>query len=327
MEALPIPEPEGDEVLVRVVGAGVCHSDLHVLEGMFDDQMRSPVTMGHEIAGSVAAMGPRVRELDLDQAVAVMVGWGCGFCSLCVSGHEQLCPSGDEAGATVDGGFAEFVLIPHRRHVVPVSVDPLDATPLGCAALSSYAAVKRIRSYLGGAGGSVLIIGAGGLGQFAIQFARLMTGAQVIAVDRRPEQLRRAEKLGADYVIEAGEDAATRIEESSQGGVEGVIDFVGLNDTLALATRVVKPRGVVALLGLAGGTAPFGFYNMQPEVVLTTVVAGTILDLQEVVNLADRGRIITDITTYGLNDVNTALEDLRAGRVIGRAVLQPGRSA
>ena len=154
---VPIAQPIGDEVLVRVAGAGVCHSDVHVLDGMFEEQMSSPVTAGHEIAGTVAAVGPAVRNIELGQAVVVMVGWGCGFCSLCVAGHEQLCPQGVEAGATADGGFAEYVLVPHRRHVVPVDIDPINATPLGCAALCAYAAVKRIMGFLPGSAGSVSV--------------------------------------------------------------------------------------------------------------------------------------------------------------------------
>ena len=139
IEDVPVPEPQGDQVLVRVAGAGVCHSDLHTLDGAFDDFMSFPMTIGHEIAGHVEAMGPETTNLDVGEAVTVVVGWGCGHCEWCVSGHEQICPQGDEAGATQDGGFAEYVLVPHRRHVIPLgSLDLGQATPFGCAALCSY---------------------------------------------------------------------------------------------------------------------------------------------------------------------------------------------
>lgn len=324
LEDVPAPEPSGDQVLVRVVGAGVCHSDLHVLDGMFDDFLRFPVTMGHEIAGRVEALGPEARDLSVGEPVVVMVGWGCGHCEWCVSGHEQLCLQGDEAGATRDGGFAELVLVPHRRHVVPLgSIDPLEATPFGCAALCSYAAVKRVRPHLAG-GSTCVIVGAGGLGQYAIQFARLLTGATVVAVDAREERLAQAKELGADHGVGAGPEAAEAILELTGGrGAQAVVDFVGTDDSLALAARVVGRRGLVALLGLAGGQVPFGFYSLAPEAALTTVVAGTVLDLQEVVRLAQAGRITGRVQTYPLERINEALDDLRAGRVEGRAAVTP----
>jgi propanol-preferring alcohol dehydrogenase len=322
LENVPVRQPRGDQVLVRVVGAGVCHSDLHVLDGLFDDFVRLPVTMGHEIAGRVEAIGPEARDLEVGEPVVVMVGWGCGHCDLCVSGHEQICPRGDEAGATVDGGFAEFVLVPHRRHVVPLgSLEPLEATPLGCAAVSAYAAIKRVRPRLNG-GSTLVVIGAGGLGQYAIQLARALTGATVVAVDLLDARLARAREQGADHAVLAGSQAAEEIVALAGGrGADAVLDFVGTDDSLALAGGVVGPRGVVALLGLAGGTIPFGFYSLAPEASLTTVVAGTIQDLHEVVGLAQVGRLSAQIETYPLERIGQALADLRGGRVAGRAVV------
>ena len=324
LEDVPVPEPSGDQVLVRVAGAGVCHSDLHVLDGMFADFVRLPVTMGHEIAGRVETLGPEARDLEPGEPVVVMVGWGCGHCEWCVSGHEQLCLTGDEAGATLDGGFAEYVLVPHRRHVVPLGdLDPLEATPFGCAALCPYAAVKRVRPHLSG-GSTLVVIGTGGLGQYGIQFARILTGATVIAVDVREERLIRARELGTDHGVLASPGAAHEILELSGGrGADAVIDFAGTDDSLALAASVVGRRGLVALLGLAGGSVPFGFFSQAPEAALTTVVAGTVLDLQEVVSLAQSGRIQTRVETYSLERIGDALADLRAGRIDGRAVVTP----
>jgi propanol-preferring alcohol dehydrogenase len=318
---VPVLEPTGDQVLVQVAGCGVCHSDLHVLDGLFDDQLRLPVTLGHEISGRVAAAGPDVSGVEIGEPVAVMVGWGCGFCRWCTEGREQLCPRGDEAGATRDGGFAEHVLVPHRRHVVPLGdLDPLTATPAGCAALCAYAAVLRVRPALRG-GSQLVIIGAGGLGQFAIQLARTLTGATVTAVDPRAERRATARALGADHAV-AGEVAEVR-ELTGGQGADAVIDFVGTDDTLALAARSVGRRGVVALLGLAGGSLPFGFYELAPEASLTTVVAGTVGDLREVVALLRAGRITSRITRYPLDRFADALADLRQGRIEGRAVLVP----
>jgi propanol-preferring alcohol dehydrogenase len=324
LEDVPVPEPKGDQVLVRVVGAGVCHSDLHVLDGLFNEMMRKPVTMGHEIAGRVEAIGPDVRELEVGEAVTVMVGWGCGHCRWCVSGHEQLCFTGDEAGATMDGGFAEFVLVPHRRQVVPLGLlDPLDATPFGCAALCSYAAVKRVLPWLG-AGATLVIVGIGGLGQFGVQLARRLGGARILAVDVNQERAARALALGADQAVLAGSSAAEKILEATGGhGADAVIDFIGTDDSLALAARAVGRRGIVALLGLAGGSVPFAFMSLAPEAALTTVVAGTVRDLQEVVAIAKQAHLAIELRRYDLETINEALDDLRAGRIAGRAIVTP----
>jgi propanol-preferring alcohol dehydrogenase len=318
LEDVPVPEPRCDQVLVRVAGAGVCRSDLHVLDGAFAEQMRLPVTMGHEIAGRVESLGPDARGLQPGEPVAVMVGWGCGHCEWCVSGHEQLCPEGDEAGATVDGGFAEFVLVPHRRHVVALgTLDPLAATPLGCAGITAYAAVRRVRPLLEGPSTAV-VIGAGGLGQFAVQLLAGLTGARVVVVDADPGKRALALELGADRAV-AGEEAL----ELLGAGARAVIDLVGSDETLALAAKLVGSRGLVALVGLAGGSLPFTFAGLAPEASVATVVAGGVGDLQDVVRLAQEGRVSSRISTYPLEEVNDALADLRAGRVAGRAVLAP----
>ena len=319
------PTAAGDEVIVRVAGAGVCHSDLHVLDGAMADLLRLPVTMGHEIAGWVEQVGPEAGDLAAEDAVAVMVGWGCGHCRWCVSGHEQLCLAGNEAGSTMDGGFAEYVLVPHRRHCVPLGeLDPVAAAPLGDAALSPYAAIKRVRPHLNG-GSSIVVIGVGGLGQYAVQLARVLTGATVVAVDIAEKKRETALELGADHAVAAGPDAVRELLELTGGGADAVVDFVGTDETLALGARIVGRRGIFAVLGLAGGALTFGFWDFPPEAVLTTVHAGTIADLHEVVGLAAAGRIAARITTYPLEAINEALDDLRAGRIAGRAVVTPDR--
>lgn len=324
LDHVPVLEPTGDQVLVRVAGAGVCRSDLHVLDGAWRDSVRPPVTMGHEIAGRVESTGVGTVGLEPGEPVVVMVGWGCGHCASCVAGHEQLCPDGDEAGATRDGGFAEYVLVPHRRHVVSLEgLDPVQAAPLGCAGLSAYAAVKRVRATLS-AGGTCVVVGVGGLGQYAVQFARATTGATVIAVDSDERALTRALEVRAHQVIRSGTGAAAEITEATHGrGADAVIDFVGSDETLALAVRTVAPRGTVALLGLAGGSVPFAFRSLPYEAVLTTVVAGTGSDLREAVRLARLNDIGLHVQRYPLEDTAKALDALRAGMVAGRAIVVP----
>jgi len=322
LEDVRLREPRADEVLVRVVGAGVCRSDLHIVDGELAHFVKEPVTLGHEIAGAVEAFGPDVTDLHVGESVAVMVGWGCGHCEWCVSGSEQLCPEGDEAGATRDGGFAELVLVPHRRHVVPLGeIDPLEASPFGCAALSAYGAAKRVAPLVG-AGHTVAVIGIGGLGEFALQLLGHLTGARIVAVDPRDSARARALELGAAGATPL--EAADAVQVASHGrGASAVIDFVGSDETLTLGAAIVARRGTVALLGLAGGSVPFGFWSLAPEASLTTVLAGSVGDLQDVVRLAQRGAIETRVAPYPLEDVERALDDLRAGSVQGRAVLVP----
>ncbi|MFN0152971.1 MAG: alcohol dehydrogenase catalytic domain-containing protein [Gaiella sp.] len=324
LEDVSTPEPVGTEVLVEVIACGVCRSDLHILDGAFRDTMQLPVTMGHEIVGRVAAAGPYAGAVPLDEHVAVMAGWGCGHCRTCVSGREQICPDGNEAGATRDGGFAEYVLVPHRRHLVSLDgLDPLQATPLGCAALSAFAAVRRVApAVLPGA--AVVVIGIGGLGGFAVQLVPALTGGRVIAVDSNPERLAQAQALGATAIL-ADAQAPAHIRELTGGdGAAAVIDLVGTDETLALAAGVVGRRGIVALLGLAGGSFRFSFESLAPEASLTTVVAGTIADLHDVARLARQGAIHAPVTLYPLAEIDRALADLAAGIVIGRAAVVPG---
>jgi len=325
LDEVAVPEPSGDGVLVRITATGVCQSDLHIIDGELDSVVMRPVTPGHEIAGRVAATGHDVDDLATDEPVAVMVGWGCGHCRWCVSGHEQLCPDGHTAGATTDGGFAEYVLVPHRRNVVPLGdIDPLDATPLGCAALSSYAAIKRARDHIAG-GSLVVVIGAGGLGQYAVQFARTMTGAAVAVVEPRAIARERALACGADHAVAPGPEAAVELHGLSNGaGAAAVIDLVGSDETLTLAAEVVGTRGIVTVLGVAGGSLPFSFGLMAREASIATVYAGTVADLQEVVAMAQVQRFSTLIETYPLEEINAALDDLRAGSILGRAVVTPG---
>ena len=288
--------------------------------------VKLPVTMGHEISGTVARLGPEATGLEEGQAVAIFVGWGCGWCDMCTGGHEQICPRGEEAGSTRDGGFAEYVLVPHRRYLVPLGeLDPLEASPLSCAGISSYAGVKRVRPHLSG-GSTLVVLGVGALGLYAVQIAKAITGARIVAIGRTSEELSRATSMGADQTILLGPDAPEQVNDITSGeGAEALLDFVGTDETLALAARMIRRRGILALLGLFGGSVAFGFYAAAPEVVFTTVWAGTRTDLEQVVALARLERIrLLPVRPYPLEQVNTALEDLRAERIGIRGVLVPG---
>lgn len=305
LENRPRPRTRGEQVLVRVRGAGVCHSDVHMADGEFAG-VRLPLVPGHEVAGEVPEMGP----------VLVYASWGCGRCQWCRQGDEQLCPDGLDAGWTADGGYAEWMVVPSRRYLIPLGdLDPVRAAPLADAGVTPYRAVRRALPWLEGDGPAV-VIGVGGLGQFAIQYLRLLAGARVAAVDRNPSKLAVARGLGADTAVLPRD--ARRLPPA-----RAVFDFVGSRATLALGARLLQPGGILVQVGAAGGHLPFGFDTVPSEAHLTTSVWGSMRELSEVVDLARQGKITWHVETLPLAQVNEALRRVRRGQVRGRLVLVP----
>lgn len=330
IEQVPTPEPDGTRVRIRVAGAGVCHTDLHIVDGS-QARVELPVTLGHEVAGWIDATAPgaephlRRQHLALGDAVVVSGGWGCGECRECRAGAEQRCATSRAPGFQVDGGYAETMLVPHPRHLVALrGIDPVKAAPLADAGVTPYRAVRRADPWLT-PGARILLIGCGALGQFALQFLRLVPAAgQELRIGVReldPRRLDRATELGADVALLDGNAEMTL--DALGGRAEAVFDFVGAESTLALAAEVVAPGGLVMLIGEAGGSMPFGFDSAPAESWLTTVAWGSASDLREVVRLASRGRLRWNVETLPLRDAATAHARLRAGDVDGRLVLVP----
>ena len=295
-------QPEGTERVVRVLAAGVCHSDLHMIDGVIGGPL--PRVLGHEIAGHLEGVGN----------VLVYPCWSDGTCEYCRRGLEQLCPAAAEPGWVVDGGFAGQLLVPHPRFLLPLGgLDPVRAAPLADAGLTPYRAVSRALPWLT-AGATALVIGAGGLGQFAIQYLRLLTAATVVAVDPSDPKRRRALSLGAHEAAAPGDDLPA---------AEAVFDLVGSEATLGQAVERVLPAGVVMVVGEAGGRVPFGFSLVPYEAHLTSSVWGTYQDLQAVLGIAQRGDLTWDVEPMPLAQANEALSRLRNGQVAGRIVLTP----
>jgi propanol-preferring alcohol dehydrogenase len=328
VEDVPVPEPSGTEVRVRVAGCGVCHTDLHLAR---TDRLRitRPVTLGHEIGGTIDAWGddagPALRRAKLDEGDRVVVfgGWGCGACRECASGEEQRCERGESPGFQRDGGYAEHVLVPHPRYLVGIGDLHADhAAPLADAGVTPFRAVARAAAWLT-PGARVLLIGFGGLGQFAIQYLRRLPDLVVAVREVNPDRLAAAARMGADLGLLEGDEALVNL--GLGGPADVVFDFVGTDATLDYAARNVAPGGLVSLVGEAGGTLPFGFERLPVEASLTTTAWGSVADLKAVVRLARRGRLRWDVERMPLAEAQAAHDRLAAGKVEGRLVLVPPR--
>jgi alcohol dehydrogenase, propanol-preferring len=324
IEEVPTPRPGPGQVLVKIAAAGVCHSDLHQQDGSVPPH-RIPLIMGHENAGWVAGLGPGTEGLAEGDPVVVYGGWGCGQCRFCLGGQEQLCDGARWGGLGPDGGYAEYLLVPATRHLLPAGrLDLVKAAGLTDAGLSSYRAAKKALPYLT-AGTTAVVIGAGGLGQYGIQYLKLMTSATVIALETSPVRRRLALSLGANHAIDgSAADALDQIRELSGGqGAAAVLDFVGIDATMKLGLAALTRRGLLVLVGLAGGTVPVGFFTQASEAAVTTSTWGSRNDLAEVITLAQQGKIAATTESHRLDDINQVLERLEHGRVEGRAVIVP----
>ena len=328
---VPVPEPGPGEVLLQVAAAGLCHSDLHLMEwpdGLLPYDL--PFTLGHENAGYVAAVGSGVTGVAEGDAVIVYGPWGCGSCWRCAQGMENICERAEErrahgGGLGRDGGLAEYLVVPSERLLIPIEdLDPVAAAPLTDAGLTPYHVIKHSMPHLV-PGSTAVVIGVGGLGHMAIQMLGALTAARVIAVDPRTEARSLAERAGADVVVPAGEDAAgsVRDETPRRGGASVVLDFVGSDETTSLAAAVAAVGSQIVLVGLAGGHYPMGFGTSPPEASVVIPNWGTRGELIEVVALARAGALEVSVERIGLEDVPATYERLARGEVTGRAVATP----
>jgi propanol-preferring alcohol dehydrogenase len=299
---------------------------MHEFEGM---PWQVPFTLGHENAGWVDSIGAGVTGLSVGDAVAVFGAWGCGRCRRCLIGMENVCENQGELGGSggglgFDGGMAPLMLVPHARWLVPLGdLDPVAAAPLSDAALTPYHAIKRALPALG-PGTTAVVIGAGGLGQMAVQLLKCLSPASLIVVDQRAGALESARQLGADHTVLSGDTAAAEVRELTSGrGAEAVFDVVGVVPTLALAAAVVRPLGHLMIIGIGGGTLPVGFFTLPSEASVTTSYWGTIPELYEVIALARAGKISARVTRYSLDDAHLAYEAMQNGSLDGRAVIVP----
>jgi len=326
-----VPRPGPGEVLIRVAGNGLCHSDTamsQIPESIGElIGWRVPFTLGHEIGGRVDTVGEGVAGLSPGDPVALVSPNSDGTCDYCLRGQDSACAAGLAGrGYGRDGGLAEYVLVAGTRHLIGLAtLDPVVAGPLTDAGATSYHAVKRVLPRLV-PGSTAVVLGAGGLGSFAVQFLRVLSPARVIAVDTNPARLDYVRDLGAHAVLAGVSDATVgELAELTGGqGAHAVLDFVGVDDTIAAGVASVRPFGAFGVIGAGGGTLRKPWYGGLPkDGEVFNFQGSTISDAREVFALADAGLIHSDVDTYPLSDVARAYADLEAGRLRGRAVILP----
>jgi len=337
IQQLETPKPKGSQVLVKVQSSGVCHSDIHLWEGYYegiggqplkttDRGVNYPLTPGHEVAGIVDALGEQAEGFSKDDKVLVYPWIGEGLCPACRIGEENLCDKPRSLGVYMNGGYAEYVLIPSYKYLVKIS-DGMDidaSATLSCSALTAYGAVKNANLK---PDDNVVIVGAGGLGLMAIQLAKAVTGARIIAMDLDDKKLEFAKKEGADTTVNSkNEDPIKAIMElTDKMGADAIIDFVNASKTVESDMQFLRRRARVVLVGLFGGELKLSLVSMPTRAYkLIGSYTGTISDLIELVSLARRGVIKPVVSNrFKLDQATDALTMLKDGKILGRGVINP----
>ena len=331
----PMPEPTGSQVLLKVLACGVCHSDLHVQDGQIDlgdgqvasfaARCKLPLTLGHESTGEVVALGPDAAGIAIGDRCLVC-GWiGCGQCSFCLQGDEHLCSDSRFLGVSRDGGFAEHLVVPHPRYLIDLAgIDPVSAAPLACSGLTTYSALKKAGPLLQVR--PIVVIGAGGLGLMSLSVLRMMGGAGAVVVEIDARKRQAALECGALAAVDpAAPDADAQIRRAVDGPVLFVLDLVGSAATATLGFRLLDRGGKLLVVGLLGGamSLPVPLLAMRSATIQGSYV-GSLTEMRELVALVrTHGMPRVPLDRRPLRDANQALDDLRAGRVVGRVVLIP----
>jgi D-arabinose 1-dehydrogenase-like Zn-dependent alcohol dehydrogenase len=334
----PTPKPTGSEVLLKVLAAGVCHSDLHLADGWFDlgggkrlslaeRGMKLPVTLGHENVGEVVAVGPEAKGAKGVSIGARMLAnpWiGCGTCGPCRRGDENLCRAMKSLGVFSNGGYADYLMVPHPRYLSDIGdLPPERVAPLACSGVTTFGALKKVPTLKTE---PTVIIGAGGLGLMCLALHQKMGGHSAIVIDVDPAKRKAAKEAGAAHVVDGGAtDAAQQIIDLTQGGAWAVIDLVGSSQSARVGYDSLIKGGKYVIVGLFGGdlTVSLPPIPMRALMIQGSYV-GSLSDMAELMDLVRRsGPPQVPVATKPLKEVNAVMDDLRAGKVIGRVVLTP----
>jgi D-arabinose 1-dehydrogenase-like Zn-dependent alcohol dehydrogenase len=323
-----VPQPAGSEVVVKMLACGVCHSDIHMHDGVFElgggkqlEVGREGMVLGHEIFGEVVAFGPDAKDVEIGDRRVVYPWIGCGECASCKRGDEHLCTPGQALGIVKNGGFAEYVLVPHSRYLFDKGdvSDSLAAT-YACSGLTAYGALKKVGTLE--AGDEVVIIGAGGVGSMAIQVARA-SGIDPIVVDIDEAKLQAARDLGVTRTYNSSDPQTARALKKAVGGAYAAIDFVGAESSVNYGLNTLRKGGKLVVVGLFGGalTLPIPFLPMNARIIEGSYV-GSLADMGELMAMVRDGKIAPiEIQERPLSQASDALNDLKAGKVQGRQVL------
>ena len=332
----PTPVPQGTEVLLRVRNAGVCHSDVHIHDGYFDlgggnklpmGALKLPHTLGHEIEGEVAAIGPDAKGVKIGDRRAAFPWIGCGQCAACLRNEENLCIRPRQLGCSpgVPGGYATHVMIPHPKYLLDYGkTDPALAAAYMCSGLTAFGAVKKVGKL--GPADQIVIVGCGGVGMMGVQFAKALTGKGPIAADIDDGRLEAAKKAGAVAAYNTRTpDIAKKLVADTKGGAYAVIDFVGSEASYAFANSIVRKGGRIIIVGLFGGqmSSPLPMFPLRALTIIGSYV-GSLPETEEMMAIVRAGKVDPiPVQTRPLDQANKSLDDLRAGKITGRVVLTP----
>ena len=290
-----------------------------------DRGVKFPVIPGHEVVGVVEEVGDSVQAVSIGDVVLVYPWIGCGQCNTCEKGDTNLCESPKSLGVFQNGGYAERVLIPDYKFLAKINnLDPDAAASLACSGLTAFTAIKKS---LVNDPENILIVGAGGLGLMAVQIAKALTKANIICADIDDKKLNSAKDLGATHIVNTKEpDAGKKIMSiCSEKGVDSIIDFVNAPPTVKMDLSIIRKRGNLILVGLFGGAVELPLVSVPLKAMtIQGAYTGNYNDMLELIELAQRG-VINPIVSkhYTLDEANTALEDLKNRKIIGRAVINP----
>ncbi|WZP00155.1 alcohol dehydrogenase AdhP [Isosphaeraceae bacterium EP7] len=320
IEEVPVPEPGAGEILVKVEAAGVCHTDLHAVEGDWPVKPRPPFIPGHEGVGFVAAVGSGVHHIKEGDRVGVpWLYTACGHCEHCWGGWETLCEAQKNTGYSVNGSFAEYLLAdPDYVGHLPDNVSFVDIAPILCAGVTVYKGLKMTDAK---PGEWMVISGVGGLGHLAVQYAKVM-GYQVAAVDVGQDKLDLARRLGATVVVDARETDPAAYLKKEIGGAHGVLVTAASAGAFRQAIGMVRRGGTIVLNGLPAGDFPLPIFDVVlAGITVRGSIVGTRLDLREALDFAGAGKVKATVTTDTLENVNDVFDRMRAGTIEGRVVL------
>ncbi|HYV02568.1 MAG TPA: NAD(P)-dependent alcohol dehydrogenase [Actinomycetota bacterium] len=327
LDDVPEPEIEGPlDVIVRIGGAGLCRTDLHILEGQWEQKtgVELPYTLGHENAGWVQEVGSAVTNVEVGDAVIVHPKVTCGLCRPCRAGEDMHCEDSAFPGIDADGGFAEFLKTSARALVkLDPSLQPQDVAALADAGLTAYHAVKKASAILH-PGTKAVVIGAGGLGHIGIQCLAALTPAEIIVVDRSEAALDLAQKIGADHGVLADGSQVKAVQDLTAGkGAEAVIDFVGEGGAIEDGVAMLHRAGSYFIIGYGGSVNVPAIDIISTEINFVGNLVGTYNDLAELMTLAAQEKVRLHTRPYPLEAISDAMADLDAGRLQGRGILVP----